>query len=325
VTVQSPTPERPVAGIVYLVVGIAVFSVQDLIIKLISDLYPVHEALAIRGLVALPILLALVAMTGGLSRLGSRSWLVLALRGTVMFSAYTSYYLGLAALPFAICISLYFVAPIFMTLLSATVLRERVGRRQWAAVLVGFIGILIVLRPERDFFDPAALLPIYAGFAYAISATIARKVGGEASAPVMAFYANGIYLAAGLIMGAALAGTVLPADEHKSMAFLLRSWSWPTPLDLSLLAACGVIAAAGTTMLTQAYRLASPSIVAPFEYTGLAWSLIYGWTVWGEAPDAVAWAGIALVVAAGLYTLSQTYNESGKPAPQLTADQPSMP
>lgn len=322
--VQPPTPERPLAGIVYLVVGIAVFSLQDLIIKLISDLYPVHEALAIRGIVALPILLVLVAVTGGLSGLGSRRWPVLALRGTVMFSAYTSYYLGLAALPFAICISLYFVAPIFMTLLSATVLKQRVGPKQWAAVLVGFLGILIVLRPERDLFDPAALLPVYAGFAYAVSATIARKIGAVASAPVMAFYANGIYLAAGLIMGAALAGTVIPADEHRSMAFLLRSWSWPTTLDLSLLAACGAIAAVGTTMLTQAYRLATPSTVAPFEYTALAWSLIYGWTVWGEAPDAIAWAGIALVVAAGLYTLSQSYKEPETPASQLAGDQPSI-
>jgi drug/metabolite transporter (DMT)-like permease len=312
--VSAPATDRPLAGVLSLVVGIAVFSVQDLIIKLISDSYPVHEAMAIRGIVALPILLALVAVTGGLPGLLSRHAPVLALRGTVMFSAYTSYYLGLAALPFAICISLYFVAPIFMTLLSALVLKEPVSRRKWAAVIVGFVGILIVLRPERDVFDPVALLPIYSGFAYAVSATIARKMGGEATAPVMAFYANGIYLAAGLIMGAALAGSVLPPGEGKSVSFLLRPWSIPAPADLALLAACGAIAAVGTTLLTQAYRLSSPSTVAPFEYTALIWSLIYGWAVWGEVPDGVAWAGIALVVTAGLYTLSQAHPEPTRAA-----------
>lgn len=302
-TARIAGSDRPLAGVLCLVVGIAVFSIQDLIIKLISDAYPVHQAMAIRGIVALPILLVLVARTGGLAGLSSRRAPMLLLRGTIMFSAYTTYYLALAALPFAICISLYFVGPIFLTVLSALVLKEHVGSKKWAAVLLGFAGILIVLRPGQELFDPAALLPIYSGFAYAVSAVIARKMGAEASAPVMAFYSNGIYLAAGLIMGAALAGTIVPADEHKSLAFLLRSWSWPTTLDLSLLAICGAVAAFGTVMLTQAYRLAPASTVAPFEYTALIPSVIYGWIAWGEFPDAIAWGGIAIVVAAGLFTL----------------------
>ena len=305
----SRAGDKPLLGMLCLVGGIAVFSLQDLIIKLISDDYPVHQALAIRGLVALPLLLVLVAKTSGLGSLRSMQAPVLALRGLVMLSAYTSFYLGLAALPIAICVSLYFVAPIFVTLLSALILRERVGPRRWAAVVLGFVGVLIVLRPARDLFDPAALLPVFAGFAYAVSAVIARRLGASESAPVMAFHANGIYLAAGLLMGAVLSQAGLPESGHKSLAFLLRGWSTPTSGDLILLMICGAVAAVGTVLLTQAYRLAEASTVAPYEYTALVWSLLYGWAFWGERPDPIAWTGIALVIGAGLWTLSEKPGE----------------
>jgi drug/metabolite transporter (DMT)-like permease len=300
----SRTGDKPLLGVLCLIAGIAVFSLQDLIIKLISDDYPVHQAMAIRGFVALPLLYFLVAQTSGLGSLRSSRAPLLALRGLVMLSAYTSFYLGLAALPIAICVSLYFVAPIFVTLLSASILRERVGSRRWAAVVLGFVGVLIVLRPARDLFDPAALLPVFAGFAYAVSAVIARRLGASESAPVMAFHANGIYLAAGLLMGAVLTQAGLPESGHKSLAFLLRGWSTPTSVDLVLLMVCGAVAAVGTVLLTQAYRLAKASTVAPYEYTALVWSLAYGWLYWGEFPDAIAWAGIALVILSGLYAFS---------------------
>jgi drug/metabolite transporter (DMT)-like permease len=101
-------------------------------------------------------------------------------------------------------------------------------------------------------------------------------------------------------MGAIFTQAGIPESEHKSLAFLLRDWSTPTFGDLILLMACGAIAAVGTVLLTQAYRLAEASTVAPYEYTALIWSLIYGWMFWGEFPDPIAWAGIALVVGAGL-------------------------
>jgi len=298
-----PGTDQSVLGVLSLVVGIAVFSLQDLIIKLISDTYPVHQALTIRAVVALPLLFALVAL-GGPKRLKSKRAGLITLRGAVMFAAYTSFYLGLAALPLAVCVALYFVSPIFVTLLSALFLKEQVGARRWAAVFVGFFGVLIVLRPASDVFDPAALLPVFAGFSYAVSAVFARRLGATESASVMAFYANGVYLAAGLLMAAMLSQAGFSEDQHRSLAFLFRPWTEPTPLDFFLLAACGAIAAIGTVMLTQAYRLAQASTIAPYEYTALVWSLLYGWLAWGEFPDPGAWAGIALIVLAGLYTLS---------------------
>lgn len=305
---NPPNPQhvdRPLMGILCLVSGIAIFSVQDLILKFLSDAYPVHEAMVIRSLTALPFLLLLVARSAGLGALRSASAPLLTLRGLILFSAYTSYYLGLAALPIALCVSLYFVGPLFTTALSALFLRERIGAARWTAVTLGFVGILIVLRPVSDVFDPAALLPVYAGFAYAVTAVLARLLRGQESAPVMAFYANGVYLLGGLILGAGLAQAGLAGDEHRSLAFLLRAWAVPTGRDLLLLALCGAVAAFGTVLLTQAYRIAEASTVAPYEYTALIWSLLYGWLFWREAPDAISWIGMSIVVLAGIYALSR--------------------
>jgi drug/metabolite transporter (DMT)-like permease len=121
--------DNPVAGILCLTAGLAIFTLQDVILKLMSDTYPVHQAVAIRAAVALPILALFVALDGGLGQLASRRARALALRGAVMCLAYLSYYLGLAGLPLATCLALFFVAPIMVTVLAGVVLGERVGTR----------------------------------------------------------------------------------------------------------------------------------------------------------------------------------------------------
>ena len=296
--------DRPLAGVLCLVAGIAIFSVQDLVLKVLSGAYPVHQAMVFRSVVALPLLLALVAWDGGLRTIRSPRAPLLALRGMILFSAYTSYYLGLAALPMSLCISLYFAGPLFTTILSALFLRESITPARWAAVTLGFAGILIVLRPGGALFDAAAILPIYSGFAYAVTAVLARSLRGNESAPTMAFYGNAVYMVGGLLMGAALAHVGSTNNEHRSLAFLLRGWEVPTTRDLVLLAICGAVAAFGTVLLTQAYRLAEASAVAPYEYTALFWSLLYGWIMWGEFPDTVSWIGMAIVILSGIYALS---------------------
>jgi drug/metabolite transporter (DMT)-like permease len=119
-----------------------VFSIQDLIIKLLSGDYPLHQAMVIRSLTALPLLLLLVVLDGGVRSLASPRPGLMIGRGIIMFTAYTSYYLGLAALPIAKSVVLYFTAPLFITMLSVVMLGETVGPRRWAAVAIGFVGVL---------------------------------------------------------------------------------------------------------------------------------------------------------------------------------------
>jgi drug/metabolite transporter (DMT)-like permease len=295
-------PDNPAVAIICLTSGMAIITLQDVILKVLSDVYPVHQAITIRALVALPLLLLFIFLDSGLHKLSTRQAPVLLLRGAVMFSAYTAYYLGLASLPLVTCMALYFVAPIFVTIFASVFLGERVGPRRWSAVTIGFAGILIVLRPGGDF-TVALFLPLFAGFAYAASAVMARSLAVEQRAPVMAFYGNGAYLLGGLLLASLFSAGGFSGGEDKSLDFLMRGWTFPAPMDLVLLAACGGIAAAGTVLLTQAYRIAQSSIVAPFEYTALMWGVAYGWIFWRDWPDTMTWLGIAIIIGCGLYIL----------------------
>ncbi len=296
-------PRESARGVALLVAGIAVFSVQDLILKLLSGAYPLHQAMVLRSLTALPLLLLLVHREGGMGTLLTPGTRAMILRGVVMFLAYTSYYLALAALPMATTVALYFSAPLFITILSVVILKETVGPRRWVALFAGFAGVLIMVRPGGDLFDWAALLPVIAGLTYAISMISARRLGSTETAPALAFWGNAVFLLAAIAMSAVLGSGAWQSDAHPSLAFLLRGWVMPTAFDLMLMMACGVIAAIGLTLLTQAYRVAESSVVTPFEYTGLVWSVIYGWLFWRDWPVLTDWIGIAIITGAGLYIL----------------------
>lgn len=292
-------------GIACLVGGIALFSIQDLIMKQLSGQYPLYQAMLLRSLAAAPLLLAFVAVDGGLRSLRTRRWPVLAGRGVILFFAYSCYYLGLAALPMPTAASLFFVAPLAITAMSVAILGERVDARRWLAVLAGFGGVVVMTRPGGAVFEWAALLPVVAGSAYGLSMVYARKVGARETAPVMAFYANGVLLLGALALAVAFGGGGFAVGGHPSLGFLLRGWVSPSAGDLALMLSCGVIAAVGLTLLTQAYRIAEAKVVAPFEYTALIWAVLYGWVFWRDWPDAVAWAGIMVIVGAGLYVLDR--------------------
>lgn len=290
-------------GIAFLIAGIALFSVQDVILKGLSGDYPLHQAMVLRSLTAFPLLLILVAAEGGLRRLLAPGWPAMVGRGGIMFVAYTAYYLALAGLPIATTVALYFSAPLFITLLSVLVLGERVGPRRWAAVVAGFGGVVVMLRPGTSLFDWAAVLPVLSGAAYGASMIWARRLGGAHGAAAQAFWGNAVFLALALALAAVFGTGRFAAEAHPSLAFLLRGWAWPDATDLGLMLTCGVIAAGGLTLLTQAYRISPANLVAPFEYTALLWGVVYGWAIWRDWPDATGWAGIAIIVGAGLYVL----------------------
>lgn len=291
-------------GILCLSAGIAVFSVQDLILKLLSGSYPLHQAMVLRSLTAIPFMLAIVWLfDGSLKPLLSRGWPAMLGRGLLNFTAYTAYYLALAALPMATTVALYFTAPLIITVLSVAMLHEPVSWRRGLGTFAGFCGVLIMVRPGGDLFDWAALLPIFCGFAYALSMIMARSMGKRDTAAAMAFWGNIAFLLCGLGLSAYYGSGAHAGDAHPSLAFLTRGWVTPTGFDLFLMCACGFIAAVGLTLLTHAYRIGQSSIVAPFEFSFAFWGILWGWLFWGDLPDALGWLGIAVIIAAGTYVL----------------------
>jgi drug/metabolite transporter (DMT)-like permease len=295
---------RTTLGIVSLCFGVLVFSLQDPLIKAVSGAYPLTQVMAIRSIVALPILLAAVHMDVGLGALFSRRFLLLTLRATILFSSYTAYYLAVAALPLAEAIALYFMAPLFIMALAGPYLGERVSRQTLATVLVGLAGVLVMLRPGAGLFDWAALLSLASAALYALSQLMARKLGGTESSTVMAFYQNAVYLVGAALAASLFASAGIENAAHPSLQFLVRPWVWPATGDLLMMGACGFVAPVGMILLSQAYRLAPANSVATFEYTGILWTPLWGLLFFAEMPRETTVVGAALIIGAGLFALN---------------------
>lgn len=291
-------------AILYLVSGIAIVSVQDLILKLLSTGYPLSEAMVLRSVTAVPFMLAITwGFDGSLASLVSRGWGAMLARGLLNFLAYTAYYLALAALPMATTVALYFTAPLIIVILSVVMLKEHVSAPRWLAVALGFAGVLLMVRPGGDLFDWAALLPIFCGFAYALSMIMARRMGTRDSAAAMAFWGNIAFLLCSLALSAVFGSGHHAEAMHPSLVFLTRGWTMPSPFDALLMCACGVIAAVGLTLLTQAYRIGQSSVVAPFEFSFAFWGILWGWLFWNQLPDLLGALGIVIIIGAGIYVL----------------------
>lgn len=294
---------QPVRGIIYLCLGVLVFSLQDAIVKQVSGAYPLTQVVSIRACVAAPILLFLVQREVGWRALyGSRMGL-LTVRALIMLGAYTAYYMAFPALPLADAVALYFTVPLFVTALAGPVLGERAPWKVWAAVMLGFVGVLVMLQPGSGLFEPAALLSLLAAALYGMAMLMARKFGDTLAASVMAFYQNAVFL-----LGAVCAAIILHAlgivdAAHPSLSFLVRPWVMPSLTDGLLIGFCGVVAAAGTMLLTSAYRLARASTVTPFEYTGILWAPLWGFLFFAELPRGSTVLGAAVIVVAGLLAL----------------------
>ena len=312
---------RMVRGILSLCLGVLVFSLQDPLVKAVSSGYPVTEVMAIRSIVALPILIILVHADVGLRAILSKRFGLLTIRAFIQFTSYTVYYLAIAALPLADAVALYFMAPLFIMALAGPYLGERVSWRTLATVLIGLSGVIVMVRPGgAGLFDWAALLSLGSAALYGFSQLMARKIGDTETSTVMAFYQNGAYL----VGAAVLAGTFHLAGinhaVHPSVEFLVRPWIWPTLPDFLKMAACGFVASAGMILLSQGYRLAPANRVATFEYTGILWSPLWGFLFFAEVPRSTTVIGAALIIGAGLLALNTARRRSA--APVLAAADP---
>lgn len=297
------TSHSPVRGVLCLCLGVFVFSLQDAVIKQVSGAYPLTMVVVIRSLVATPILLALVQHEIGWRAIFSSDFWPLSARAAIMFVSYTAYYMAFPALPLADAVALYFTVPLFVTALAGPVLGERAGWKVWAAVALGFVGVLVMLRPGSGLFEPAALLSLVAAAMYGTSMLMARRLGGSQTASVMSFYQNGVFLVGAAVTAVLLQGLGIAQAAHPSLSFLVRPWLMPSLQDGLLIASCGVIAAVGMMFLTTAYRIARASLVTPFEYSGVLWAPLWGFLFFAEVPRATTVAGAVLIVGAGLIAL----------------------
>jgi len=300
----APALATPISGILLAICGSLVFSVNDVAIKFLSGDYPLHQVVLVRAVIGLVFLAVMIAVTGGnWQQLRTGRGGTHLIRVILVITSNATYFLALAAMPLADAVALAFVSPVIITLLSIPMLGERVGPHRWAAVVVGLIGTVVMLRPGLGAFQPASLLVLVSAACYALSQMLARGMRATESAVTLSFYIQGGFLVSSAAMGLWAGDGQMAVSTDPSMQFLLRAWVWPPQADWPAFAATGLAVSIGGLMMAQAYRTCEAAVVAPFEYVAIPMAILWGAVVFGTLPDAVGLAGMALIVSAGLYTL----------------------
>ncbi len=281
----SPHPDQPLLGIGAACLGMLALTAQEAIFKWLMALgYPLSQLLLARSLLMMLFMIAVLWPQGALPQLRARRPRVVVLRAVLLLISFIGYFNGLRLLPLADTVVLAFGAPLFVALMSAPLLGEAVGRARLFAVLAGFVGVVIAARPSGDADALPALMVVGASATYALCMVLTRSLRASESSACLVFWTASVF---------ALGGAPLA----------LVAWRPVALFDAASIFALAAIAAAAHLLLTQAYRVAPPAVVAPFEYTSLIWAVLFGFLLWGDVPAPHVLIGALVVIAAGLVVL----------------------
>jgi drug/metabolite transporter (DMT)-like permease len=284
---QAITARANRAGILWMSFGMSAFIGNDALIKAVGTRVPAAQMIVVRGVMAIALILLVAWRMGALDRLRdiARGWVVVRAGcegvGTFLYLA------GLFHLPLANVTAINLASPLFIAVLARLIYQEQVSAARWLAIGLGFCGVMMIIQPSGEGFNIYALMSLAATLIFAGRDLMTRKIPPSTPSILITLAtASTVWL---------LAGGVL-------------SWQGWVPMswhDLGLLAIASVFLSAGYYSVIAAMRQGEMSVVAPFRYVGLLWALLIGFVIWGDIPNALAWAGIALLIGAGLYMLRQ--------------------
>lgn len=279
------TPARQaLIGIVSMTGAIALFSIMDVMIKLLSDDYGTVQIYFFRSALALIPAWIVLRSEGGLAAMRTQRLGFHIFRSCVSMSFLLCFFYALSLLPLADLYAITFAAPLFITAISVPMLGERVGPRRWAAIGVGFVGVLVILRPGGEVFSFGGLIGLVSSLLFSFSMIFTRQLSRtESNGAIVTYFA---------LTSSVLAGIAMPF-----------AWVWPTIGGWALLVAVGLVGGVGQILITHAFRSAPVAVVSPFQYTSILWGLTLGYGFFGDLPDAIMLVGAAIVVASGLYIL----------------------
>ena len=280
ISIHSDERSARLAGIALMLAGICMFSFGDALGKVLVARYPVNELLLLRAAVPLAILLTLIwrrrATQPRLERLGLQL-----LRMVLSTAEVAAFFVAVVYLPLADVITYYLACPIFVTALSAIILREQVGWRRWSAVVVGFCGVLIALQPSAQTVSWPALIALAGSFSFAVLMIVTRSLRATPD----------IVLAATQFAGTFSVGLVLAPF----------AWRMPGLPDLGLFVLAGCISIVALLCTNRSLKLAPASVVVPYQYSMIVWAVTFGYVVFGDVPSVATIVGATIIIAAGLY------------------------
>jgi drug/metabolite transporter (DMT)-like permease len=289
------------AGIALMLLACLVFSLNDTLGKWLVATYTVGQLLLIRSAAAMLILLPFLLRREALAEFGAAPRPRLQILRVVLSSVESAlFYWAVVYLPLADVVTFYLAGPIFVTAFSALLLKEQVGWRRWSAVLAGFAGVVIAMRPSAASFSWPALIALTGCVSFALLMIATRAVRGTSD----------LVLVTGQMAGALVLGIVMAPI----------GWVSPSARDFALLGLLGVVAMFAHVCVNRSLKLAPASVVVPYQYTFILWAIVFGYFVFGDVPDAMLLTGAAIIIAAGIFIFRReqvraVQNDAGIPPP----------
>jgi len=303
--VTTHSRDNVLLGVAIIVSTGAAVAFGDALVKHANASFSAWQLYIIRAAVALPLLFVIARLARGAiggMRPKAIGWVVL--RSSFLMMMWLAYYVALPNLSLPVVAAGYYAGPLFMVLLSALLVREPVGPRRWLAVLIGFAGVLVVLRPGADAFSFLTVMPVLAGFFYALAAVVTRARLVDENPLVLSLGLNVGFLVVGVVASALFA--VLPAppaDLAADQPFLLGPW---VPLGLreyGYIAVLAVIAVATGFSVAKAYQSGPAAIIGTFDYTYLVWAAFFSFLFFGVLPDRMTILGMFMIAGAGMLAI----------------------
>ncbi|MCP8895205.1 DMT family transporter [Shinella daejeonensis] len=271
-------------GVLTMLVGMLMFALNDVLGKWLVATYSVGQVMLIRSLAALIILSPFFWRIGWRRLVGVDRPRLHVLRSVLFAAEASGFYFAVAYMPLADVMTYWLAAPIYVAALSPLLLGERVGWRRWAAILVGFAGVVIALEPSRDSFTLPAVIALGGSLAFGGAMVLGRMLRAAPDTTLVFWQVAG---------AAILAGVWVVFDP--------QGWTPVNGVDLGLLGLLGVVAMSAHMLVNRSLKLADASMVVPLQYTMLLWAIVFGWLFFGDLPRAAMLAGAVVIVASGLF------------------------
>jgi len=288
-------------GIILILIGMLIFSIQDSIMKYIYNSVSLYEIYLIRTLVSFSIILLFLKLTKKPIIFKTHYPFLTFCRVILFFFGFSSFYVSLTIMPLVTATALFFVTPFLITIFAKFFLKDQIGLRRWSAVIIGFIGVYIILNPNFDNFNYLKLTPILCAFCYSLSMIIIKKTSDKDDVyqQMFQFYIGALIISGTFyfLIGDGQYNTI----NNPAAQFIFREWFSNLEFSLIYLIILGFTASVGFLLLFSAYRIASPAVVSPFEYSILVWSSLSGWFFFDEIPGIRTIFGIILIVCGGIY------------------------
>jgi drug/metabolite transporter (DMT)-like permease len=279
-TMSEPTDHR-LAGIALMLAGIFFFAVNDALGKWLVATFSVGQLLLVRSAAALVILAPFIKREGWRAFAQAPRPMMQLLRAVFATFEVACFYRALADMSLADVMTFYLAGPIYVTAVSPLLLGEHVGWRRWVAVVAGFVGVMIALRPTSGALSPAALIAIAGSLSFSIFMVCTRLVRGT----------SGIVLVTTQTFAALVFGAIAAP----------LTWVTPSAFDGALLALLGAVAMIAYVCINRSLSIAPASVVVPYQYTTIFWAVLLGWIFFGDIPSAPMLAGAGIIIAAGVY------------------------